>query len=238
MITKELEKVAKELFNDIKKKFAEIKKNGGKNPFFNLEIWDCREGGESYMYISFNHKDYGKFNSAWEFGKFFETFRSLLNEQKKKKGYKYLVYEEGEIGNYPCYYKTIEKVGLMDNPCKEYGKLQKYIAKYGNYNLGEFKLYAVNMFGKRGSVDTEVGKRRYLDNDEKRCEYLLNLLRKNKGAKDKMVCKFVGEEVYIDPEEKRESMYYETECYGSKKSYLSIEISTPNGKKKANIEVY
>ena len=162
----------------------------------------------------------------------------MLNDLKKTRGYKYLIYEEREIGNYPCYYDIIEKVGLMDNPCKEYVKLQKYITKYGKYKLGEFELYSVNMFGKRGRVDCESGKRYYLDHNPKRCENILAEIRSSKGAKDKMVVEYIKDEIYIDEEEKRASSYYETECHGEKKSYLVIEIFTPSGKKKSRINIY
>ena len=43
MTTDEIKKTAEELVTDIKDCFKEVKKNGRKNPLFNLEIWNCRK---------------------------------------------------------------------------------------------------------------------------------------------------------------------------------------------------
>lgn len=238
MTTDEIKKTAEELVTDIKDCFKEMKKNGKNNPLFNLEIWNCRRNGECYLYVAFNNKEYGKFKSEYDIDRLFTFVRAMLNDLKKVRGYKHLIFEESEHGNYPYYYNVIDKVGLMDNPCKEYVKLQKYITKYGKYKLGEFELYSVNMFGKRGSVDYESGSRYYLDHNPKRCESILEAIRCNKGAKDKMVVEYIKDEIYIDEEEKRASSYYETECHGEKKSYLVVEIFTPSGKKKSRINIY
>lgn len=238
MTTDEIKKTAEELVTDIKNCFKELKKNWKNNPLFNLEIWNCRRNGECYLYVAFNNKEFGKFSNEYDISRFFTFVRGMLNDLKKVRGYKHLIFEESEHGNYPYYYNVIDKVGLMDNPCKEYVKLQKYITKYGKYKLGEFELYSVNMFGKRGSVDYESGSRYYLDHNPKRCESILEAIRSNKGAKDKMVVEYIKDEIYIDEEEKRASSYYETECHGEKKSYLVVEIFTPSGKKKSRINIY
>lgn len=237
MTTDEIKKTAEELVTDIKNCFKEVKKDGRKNPLFNLEIWNCRRNGEYYLYVAFNNKEYGKFKSEYDIGRLFTFVRAMLNDLKKVRGYKHLIFEESEHGNYPYYYNVIDKVGLMGNPCKEYAQLQKYIAKYGKYNLGNFELFSVDMFGKRGSVDMESGRRQYLDHEPLRCAFALEALRHHRGAKDKMVCEYIQDEIYIDPEEKRASSYYETECHGSKRSYLVVEIFSPNGKKKARLTI-
>lgn len=237
MTTEEIKKAAEELVTNIKNCFKEAKKNGKSNPLFNLEIWNCKKNGECYWYVAFDNKEFGKFNNEYDISRFFTFVRGMLNDLKKVRGYKHLIFEESEHGNYPYYYNVIDNLGLMDNPCKEYVQLQKYITKYGKYKLGNFEIYEVRMFGKRGSVDTEMGKRRYLDHDAKKCASYLEILRRARGAKDKMICEYTKDNIYIDPEERRASMYYECECEGVKESYLTIEFRTPSGKTKSKIRI-
>lgn len=240
MTMNDLKKEAASLVKEAKNYFTESKKNGVKNPTRNINVWSRKMGihADVTYYVEMNNKKFGDLKSTWEIECFFKEVRLLLNELKTKRGYKYLTYETRNVGNYPCYYDIIERVGLMEGPCEGYSKLQKYLTKYGKYNLDNFKLYSVGMFGKRGILDSESGNRFYLDNNQKRCENYLETLRKHKGTKDNLVCKYVDGEVYIDEEERRASSYYECECHGEKTSYLKVDILTPSGKQKYSINLY
>lgn len=165
----------------------------------------------------------------------------LLNQQKKVKGWQTLMVarDKAEFGSGWSreYVEFPSKVILCDSPCKEYKALQTYLNKYGNANLGNFQLFHSEMGGKRGYLWDEYGERIYLDNNPKRCESFLAELRKNRGTKDTMTCKY-GRENWIDPNEAAHSSRWETECVGEKREYLVVTIKTPGGKVKGEIRMF
>lgn len=166
----------------------------------------------------------------------------LLDEQKKVKGWGNLVYttedyQYGEFAYYRQHYTFVTDVRLPENPCKEFKSLQTYLKKYGNCFLPDFKLYSVHMGGKRGVLWGEEGDRHYLANKPNKCTQVLESLRKYRGTKDTITCKF-GHENYMDEMERRYSEYAEIECDGEGREYVEIIIKTPQGKVKYTDKIY
>ena len=185
----------------------------------------------------------------------FNEVRSMLDEQKDKKGWGTLSHTSETIrpsssgSNWIIpRLAVLTRVELPDAPCKEYKSLENYLNKYGlqrkygcwslsELELTPFKLYSVHAGGKRGHLYGEEGERRYLSNKPKKCTEILAELRKHRTAKDTMVCEF-GREEYIDPMDKRHSEYYEVECDGEIREYLHIEIKSDKGKVKYQTDIY
>ena len=243
MDNQDYKEVAKAIVAKIKDTLLTSKKKQGiNNPCVEIHAYRCSFGFRP----SQNYYDYFKLSCGAEYGEFKDDYkvrccwREIINglkELKQTRGFSTLVFETREIGNYPTYWDVVDKVTLLDAPCKEFTQLKNYIKKYGNFDLKDEAAYSVNMFGKRGQLDQESGKRNYLCHNPQRCAEYLIALRKVRGTNDKMSCRFVTDE-YMDENERRASEYYERECYGEKTAYLEVTIKTPSGKTKLSRRIY
>ena len=127
----------------------------------------------------------------------------------------------------------VKSVCLVPKPCKEYTQLQKWLAKHANFNLKDYELYSVRLFGKRGRYD-ESGRKVFLCHQPERCKKALEDLRKARttGCTLSVTLKNEDEGNYD------ESVRYETEYYGCRERMMIVDINTKGGKKKASVMVY
>lgn len=130
-------------------------------------------------------------------------------------------------------FTDVKQVYLVPKPCKEYTQLQKWLAKYGNFNLKDYELYSVRLFGKRGRYD-ESGMKEFLCHQPSRCKKALEKLRKERTTGCTLSIKLKNE----DDGNYDESVRYETEYYGYRTRIMDVTINTKSGKKKATISIY
>lgn len=255
--------LAKRIFNEVKRTLADARKENKEKGLAiglwsrrrqqaDIEVWDndtWKDGNritESYT-IKVEGKDMGKVKYRTDIESVFRELRTLLDTQRKVKGWSSLNYTEDKLtygfGWNTISVRFISKVCLADAPCSEYKPLVNFINKYGkdkygrNLNLGNYEFFSAAMGGKRGYLWDEYGERIFLDNKPKKCVRLLDELRKARSTKDTMTCER-GEENYIDPTEQRYSEYHEVECEGEKRKYILITIKTPTGKVKYEQKIY
>lgn len=253
MDTNKAKEIAKAIFNEIKKQLVESKKKKDVNhPYYSNtaayfqtdSIYD-RAVNKYVDYIRVGKKEFRGMEDTNDIQQVSNMVVAMLNEQKKVKGWKNIVFTTRDFrelrgsgwNQYWKNYSILENIYLLDNPCKDFVSIQKFLLKYANYNLADFKLFSVRMGGKRGRLYDEEGDRYYLANKEKKCASILEELRKHRGTNDTITCQY-GEEEYIDELERRYSSYHETECDGEKRSYLAITIKTPAGKVKYQTKIY
>ena len=127
-------------------------------------------------------------------------------------------------------YEQVTEITYLAEPCKEFKDLAKYVAKHAGVTLDPKELYSVDMFGKRGRLDSETGSRFYFCHDATRCGSMLKYLRENRKGKDTLYIRPHMEEYC---EDRDISIRLETECYGYKKCIIDVKVSTPGGKTKA-----
>ena len=130
-------------------------------------------------------------------------------------------------------FTDVKSVYLVPKPCKEYGQLQRWLAKYANFNLKDYELYSVELFGKRGRYD-ESGMKEFLCHQPLRCKKALERLRKERTTGCTLSVKLKNE----DDGNYDESVRYETEYYGCRTRIMDVTINTKGGKKKATISIY
>lgn len=130
-------------------------------------------------------------------------------------------------------FTDVKQVYLVPKPCKEYKQLQKWLAKYGNFNLKDYELYSVELFGKRGRYD-ESGMKEFLCHQPSRCKKALETLRNARTSGCTMSIKLEND----DHGNYEESVRYETEYYGVRYRVMNVTIYTKGGKKKATISIY
>lgn len=264
-------KAAEKIFKAIKEEVSATRKYNKENPYkreISIEFsWDSRNNsiwnGKEWVKRDETYEIYSNYGNKpliegitffSEMNTIFANLRTLLDEQKKVKGWGNLIYSTERVENITnSWYNRpsmvmVTKVEMPDAPCKEYNALQNYLNKYGvrmengynrtyPMNLTNFTLYSVYAGGKRGVLWGEEGTRNYLDNKPKRCAEILETLRKHRTSKDTMICIF-GKEEYIDPIDKRYSQMHEVECDGEIRSYVNIIIKSDKGKTKCDIKVY
>lgn len=166
-----------------------------------------------------------------------------LNALKAKRGWSRLMWDVEDTCSYgDGYYcrETIKfptNIVLLADPCKEFKSLVNYLAKYCGKKLNETDIYSVHIGGKRGRVYGEEGDRHYLCHKPTTCAKYLDTLRKSRGTNDKVVCSKIKEEDDIDPWELQVSIRNEVEFDGVRLKYFEVEITTPSGRKKANIRI-
>lgn len=264
-------KAAEKIFKAIKEEVSATRKYNKENSYkreISIEFtWNSRNNS------TWNGKEWTKGTTTYEIydghskpliegisffsemNTIFANLRTLLDAQKKVKGWSTLVYSTEKVEEFTnSFYNRptmamITKVEMPDAPCKEYKSLMNYLNKYGvrmenngrnwtySMNLGNFQLYSVYAGGKRGVLWGEEGTRRYLDNKPKKCADILATIRKHRTAKDKLICIF-GKEEYIEPLDRQYSIYHETECDGEIRSYVNIIVKSDKGKTKCDIKVY
>lgn len=240
-----------------KEKNLPINSYGRRRQQIDLAVWDnttWKNGSKvvSNYTIRFNNSEVGKCLTHYDVAEVFRELRTLLNAQKKVKGWGGLNYMDESVELESCSWSghrvsIVPKICLADTPCSEYKSLMNYINKYGKkvywgstyggVNLGNYELFSAAKGGKRGRLWDEYGERTFLDNLPKTSAKYLNELRENRGTKDTMLCE-IGEEDYIDPEEKRYSEYAEIECEGIHCRYLHITIKTSTGRVKYDKKIY
>ncbi len=262
----EIKVIATKMFNATKKNLADARKYNKDNKtnawtrkaqqvgieVYDHDIWKDGKRTTEYYILNVGRKEIGKCTYRTDIESVFREFGIMLDAQKKVKGWGGLNYTKDKIyfnmGGWSDYsINVIPKVCLADSVCKEFTSLQNYINKYGKttywgstygaVNLNNYELFSAAMGGKRGRLWDEYGERVFIDNKPKKCATLLEELRKNRGAKDTMICER-GTEDWIDPEEQRYSAYAEIECEGERRSFLKITIKTPTGKVKYETKIY
>ena len=215
---------------------------GAKDEKYRLTMYDHYSGKDKHIV---------EVDTLYDLESIISIILGLLNKQTKVKGWSTLKIVRDKVkfgsGFSADYVEYPSKVTLCDPPCKEYTALQNYLNKYGvvkgNYNttypfkLDNYELFSVAMGGKRGVLRDEEGERNYLDHYAEECAQILANLRKFRGTKDIMYCER-GNESYIDPVDRAYSERYEIECDGQKRSYLTITIQSPNGKKKYETKIF
>ena len=253
---------AAKVFKTIKENLSDARKyNKEHNPsdrwsrksqMVEISVWDNTEWSDgrkivkSY-YVKVEGKKVAEFLTHYDVGTFFSELQTLLNEQKKVRGWSGLNFawdavslESGSWSGYRV--NIIPKVCLADAPCKEYESLKNYINKYADFGwggskLGNFEFFSSAMGGKRGVLWDEYGERVFIDNKPRKCTRILSELRNARGTKDTLTIKR-GTENYIDEEERRYSAYAEIECEGEKRAYVEVTIKTPSGKVKYTTKIY
>lgn len=208
-----------------------------------IAIFKVRELGKDGYAVYMNDTRLSDFLSLpYNAESFFKTFISALKKLKEQKGWKNLVWEQDEINlsssiwrsNYITYPKRIM---VLEKPCTEFTKLINYIKKYTNKQISFEEIYKVNISGKRGRVYGEDGERFYLAHSPKFCNNILDVLKKNRGSKDKML---ISEKITFDDIDSLDLQYSirnETEFYGMREQKYKITIITPSGKQKAVVNI-
>jgi len=251
MDTNKARELAKKIFDEIKKNLVENKKKAKTNPYYRTSVYFENDSiydnvAKKYLeYITINGKEFFGTEDLYDIQQISNMVVCLINEQKKVKGWKNLVYSTREFSQirgsgwnqYWKNYSLIEKINLLENPCKDFVTIQKFLLKYAKYNLEDFKLFSAYMGGKRGRLFDEEGDRCYLANKEKKCAKILEELRKYRGTNDTITCKY-GEEDWMDEIDRKYSIMHEVECDGERRHYLLITIKTPSGKVKYSQKIY
>jgi hypothetical protein len=153
-------------------------------------------------------------------GEIAKMMREIANNTKSKQGK--WVFNEGET----------QSLTLEPKPCKEFGRLQKWLEKYTDTKLKENSVYCVRLFGKRATYG-ESGRRSYIDTNASMCVSMLNQLRKLRNSGDNVKVKYRT----IDDIDTKTSTYYETECYGTRHVVAEVVVSTPKGKNKGCVTI-
>ena len=107
------------------------------------------------------------------------------------------------------------------------------LEKYANKSLGETEVFYARVCGKRSSW-SECGTRKYLCYDAKRCQAIINTIRKCRTSKDSFG--FDVEECFShgDDYDYEIAQHQESEWYGSNQAKLHIIIKTPSGRVKVD----
>lgn len=158
--------------------------------------------------------------------------KKLVEELKKQ--YEDVIINMKSIGENWNYTDVIDNIAII-NPCKEFTKLQKLILKKTGYELKPLDLYRVRTSGKRGAYYEDVRDRNYLSVDPQKCSRELENLTKFFKPRRECKCKIVH---HSDTSDRNYSMYYETECYGSKETALEITQSTSTGRSTEKYTIY
>lgn len=248
MDSKTITKNAKAIFNALKAAVKERVEIAKRYPYADKEVnfyidseYD-RSKGKYVDYIEIAGKKICEVEDTFTAQQISKEVVRLLDEQRKVRGWKNLLYTTKTISEGVSIwnsknYTLLDRVVLCEEPCSEFKSLQTYLKKYANCTLPEFKLYSAHMGGKRGVLWGEEGDRRYLANKPTKCKRVLEEVRKARGAKDIVSCKF-GQEDYIDPIDQKYSAYHEVECDGERRVFVEITIKTPAGKVKYSERVY
>lgn len=238
-------KIAKDIIESIKNQILNQKKKHPNDSVYTATMWidgvDCQNKTicfkESYCkYIVKEMPRYDAKNVA-------RAVIAGLNELKTKRGWGRLMWDIEDTCMYGDGYYTKEyikfptNITLMAEPCKEYKSLVNYLEKYCGKKLNETDIYSVGIGGKRGRVYGEEGDRYYLCHKAKKCQTLLDALRKSRGTNDKVVCTPIKQEDDIDPWELQVSIRNEVEFSGVRLKYFEVNITTPSGRNKANIRI-
>lgn len=232
METKALQLIKKEL-------------SANKNKISEVEIYICqvRENGkEGYIVYMGDRKLTDILSLPYYVEGFLNNLVRKLQELKKERGWKNLVWEKEEINLSSSIWRTNnitypKRIMLMPKPCEEFTKLTKYIKKYTNKDILIEDLYSVGISGKRGRIYGEDGSRRYLAYFPNICSKILEELKKNRGSKDKVIIGNKDVIDDIDPFDRQSSIRYEIEMYGSRYTKYIVTIVTPSGKQKASINI-
>ena len=230
--------IATQIVDTIKKMFNESKKNGYHNPIINIVCYSFKSNKEFYYYfVVGKNNEFGKFQNIYACSQCLKELVKQLSELQTKKGYKTIVFDTHECGNYPYYYTMVDSVSLLDEPCKEFTQLKNYIEKYSGFKFKDFDIYSVSMSGKRGQLFEENGKRYYLAHDPKKCSEYLQKLRQAKNSNDTLLCVYSKDSLIYDESDRKYSEYYETEFIGTKCNALKVTIQTKGGKVKSFIKI-
>lgn len=206
-----------------------------------VDCWSCNDGSK-WCTVTIGNDEYEITNGNY-WGLREDIAKHIIDAVNKanQKRSKNIIVAETERAQYNetshwwnlSEFTDVKQVYLVPKPCKEYTQLQKWLAKYGNFNLKDFELYSVSLFGKRGRYD-ESGMKEFLCHQPLRCKKALERLRKERTTGCTLSIKLKNE----DDGNYDESIRYETEYYGCRTRIMEVTINTKGGKKKATISVY
>ena len=117
--------------------------------------------------------------------------------------------------------KQINKLTMV----AEFTNLVNWFKANANYCLNEKDIYSVRLFGKRGHY-SESGDKGYLSESADRCNAYLNKLTACKESYPN--AKIIVSLHKYDDIDTGNSIAYETECYGVRKSYLEVCFQNDN----------
>ena len=205
------------------------------------ESWTSNREGDYCIVTIGNDKYKCTDTSYWQLRKGIASHVIDAVNKANQKRSKNVIVAEKEIETYnetsnwwnASEFTDVKSVYLVPKPCKEYTQLQKWLAKYGNFELKDYELYSVRLFGKRGRYD-ESGMRMFLCHEPTRCKKALEMLRKERTTGCTLSVKVTNE----DDGNYDESVRYETEYYGQRVRMLDVAIYTKSGKQKTSVMVY
>lgn len=206
-----------------------------------VESWTSNRDGD-YCIVTIGNDEYKCTDTSyWQLRKdISKHIIDAVNKANQKRSNNYVFVETetvtyNETSNWwnSNSFTDVKSAYIVPKPCKEYTQLQKWLAKYGNFELKDYELYSVRLFGKRGRYD-ESGMRMFLCHKPTRCKKALEKLRKQRTSGCTLSVKVVNE----DDSNYDESVRYETEYYGYRERIAVVSIYTKGGKQKASVVVY
>lgn len=241
------EKAKKAYIQYIKK--SKSKASGNKSVYYEeLPCWDTWvKGGYNspnkyyYCSIEINNITYKvepcQSNDSYKFNtEFLRIAKDLANQMKATVDIK-IVHEMPEKNSWATPIKREQAVGIefKAKPVIEYKKLINWLNRKGiTQTIGDWDIYAIRLFGKRGYYN-ESGMKRYLAYYSDRCTQLLNELQQVYHYGDKLVLSKIKQEDEI--EDLDYSIKYETECYGIRYNFYEVSIYTKGGKLRKTIQL-
>ncbi len=223
------------------------KKLSEKNPAINMvvRIMACQSGSRKYYKFEFADKSYESDTDRFsELTDFAVAVEEAVKKLSKLRGYmvkchrstfykKVRDYVWNSWSNEPV--EVTDGITLYTEPSKEFKSLAKWIEKFSGTKLGMFDLYSVGIGGKRGRIYGEEEERDYLCYNGAKCRRILDWIIKNRSSRDILV---VAKAEMDDVPNRDISIRLETECNGTRYSYLHLEVLTPGGKKKSERDTY
>lgn len=218
------------------------KKLGGQIPAINMvatfEAW--QSGKFQYYVFKFAGKEYMSDTQAFhEVTDFSHVIEEAIKELSQLRGYmvaKHRTTVCQHVRDYVWGGYRSEPVEITDGiilysaPTKEFASMAKWIEKFSGTKIDIFTLYGVEISGKRGRIYGEDRDRRYDSYNAAKCRSILSWITANKASRDTLKVEVRTKDEVPDRDI---SVRLETECYGTRFSYLHMEVVTPGGKIKA-----
>lgn len=191
----------------------------------------------AYSEIYFDHTSYKFYEKEITDSMFLRIMKDAL-EQSKCKG-KVRVNEWTDFsGYYPTKKEYFDGLTLFGKSCKEFATMNRLLKKYTNKEVGELQVYYASVCGKRSSWDADMSDAEYLDFSSKRCQKIIDFIRKTKSTNDKLTFTIKENLSHGDETDYRIAQYQESEWYGSFTNNITLEVTTPKGKSKGVCKAY
>ena len=207
----------------------------------NIEAW--QSGKFQYYVFKFAGKEYKSDTQAFhEVTDFSLVIEEAIKELSQLRGYmvaRHCTTVYHQVRDYVWGGYRSEPVEITDGiilysaPTKEFTSMAKWVEKFSGTKIDIFTLYGVEISGKRGRIYGEDGDRRYDCYNKAKCRRILDWIIAKKSSRDTLKV-----EVRTTDEVPDRDIFIriETECDGTRFSYLHMEVITPGGKVKANID--